>query len=155
MFIKEKFKKPEPQNWKEKLAARLGFVPKVELDACILTLDRTSSTAKREIDRLEKEKIDRLVKAIHEVRMVKVAYDEGNITWNADSLTDNIEPSYRTIDPPNENWYQLITRIDAGVLQRIYYDLQMAHNSYEYEYFVESILREIRNNIDVLMRIKQ
>lgn len=139
------------QAWINKILNDFGYIS-------IKTYDRDMQTQKfawqQREKKLEEQKIDILVQSIRTVNMVKtrlVTPFNSFIETDGDNISKEIP--YETIYPPKSNWYKFQFILDAAKLQRVYQELEMSQNSYEYEYLKRSILHDIETNIDALMKV--
>lgn len=137
----------------DKLFRRFGYMPEREHNKAFSNYRQSH---REEVAAIRSQNIGRLVEAIRTVDMVKARYDTPSYMWTASDgqIDQKASISFDTIQPPEPNWYQIGVRIDVGKLQRIYDELHMAGNSYEYEYLIDSLCHEVRQNIGVLMRVK-
>lgn len=133
---------------------RFGFVHESE----VIKLKKESIAAQmrliKERNDIESLKVDDIVNAIRTVDMVKAYLEEENdilLAQHGQVLSTQV----RTRPAPRQNWYQLNIRLDFGKLQRIYEDVQFAHNSMEYDMFLSGILHEVKQNVGALIRINQ
>ena len=130
-------------------------MPKSDHDAVLNGQRRALKDARRELNKEREMNLNRLVESIRTVNMVKAKMTTPDFTEYASAGEIDEMVPYETIQPPDSQWYQIGIQIDMGKLRRIYEELSLASNSYEYRYLIDSINREIEHNIAVLMRVKQ
>ena len=57
-------------------------------------------------------------------------------------------------DPPKSAWYGIQVKLDMSRMQRIYQELTLQQNGYEYRYLIESLLEDVRRNVDALIKME-
>ena len=100
--------------------------------------------------------LDRLISEIRMVNMIKVRL-ENPIAYRWYDFTDLSQPpsvAYTEDKPPDSRWYTYQVMIDVPKLQRIYQELHLSQDSYEFEYLKASVLRNIEKNLDALMKVE-
>lgn len=137
------------------LFERMGFVPQQELVDAL----KTTEAQDREIARLKialkgehERQLDEILKAMYGARMTTTRYETPHAIYE----TPEGDPaSVRVHDTPpvKRQDYVISQMIDMGFVRRIHQDLMRSHLSAEMEFFIESLLHNIRRNVEALMRM--
>jgi len=144
-------------NWiKRKLSQFIenrGYVPTYICNNRVMSVRRELET---KIEQEYNLNLDRLISEIRMVNMIKVRL-ENPIAYRWYDFTDLSQPpsvAYTEDKPPDSRWYTYQVMIDVPKLQRIYQELHLSQDSYEFEYLKASVLRNIEKNLDALMKVE-
>jgi hypothetical protein len=105
---------------------------------------------------MRKIQFDKIVEAIRSVNLIRIrANQAGMVEWSEGGEIVDSRMSVEYDDPPQSKWFTYTVAMDVPKFQRIHNDLGFTQNSAEYDYFVDSILYEIKSNLDVIIRMGQ
>lgn len=140
------------QRTRDNFFSFFGYIPK-ERYKFLMEAERT--TWQMKCKEIESKNLDRLIASIDSVNMVKIRLDTPHkFAWETGEGLDAPPLSVFRDNPPPHNWYVIQVKIDMSRIQRIYQELTLQQNGYEYRYLVESLLEDIRRNVDALIKME-
>jgi hypothetical protein len=142
----------------KKLMLKLGYVPIGDLEECQKhgrsmggALRNQAKNLRKQIDELELIKEHAISGAIRDAKMFTFEIDDGYQVVSRHYLGEipTSSESPRMREPSTPRIFRISTDFDMSIVERVRDDVYPR----ELDYFIEQMVREIRNNLRALMRL--